>query len=305
MFDAVREVEVNPPVYFVVAWRWRKVLGEGEVALRALSALLGTATVPVVYAAARELASRRAGLDCGGPDGDQPAPDLVLAGSPHVSASGLPVGALVHVLRLLPEQGRAAVAASAGQWPRRWRWGRTTSPSWSSCRRRRGFCFGHARARLTGHAGLARRRVRRPRAACPIRRAAGSPSDPWWVDRLPRPLGPAAGGAAAFRRRPQRSVAGPARAGRRGARGRGVAYALVKADRPSARRSLSPAASAVAGSLLCRRSGVLRPRDYVITRNVIELWVPFAVAVAVALGARAAGSWGRPSSWRWARSDSP
>jgi hypothetical protein len=29
--------------------------------------------------------------------------------------------------------------------------------------------------------------------------------------------------------------------------------------------------------------------DYVITRNVIELWVPFAVAVGVALGARATG----------------
>lgn len=38
------------------------LFGEGEIALRSLSALLGSATVPVMYAAARELASRRAGL---------------------------------------------------------------------------------------------------------------------------------------------------------------------------------------------------------------------------------------------------
>ena len=46
----------------MLVWVWQKVFGSGDIALRSLSALLGTATIPVVYAAARELASRRAGL---------------------------------------------------------------------------------------------------------------------------------------------------------------------------------------------------------------------------------------------------
>lgn len=50
------------PVYFFLAWPWAQVFGTSEVALRSLSALFGTATVPVAYWAVRELASRRAGL---------------------------------------------------------------------------------------------------------------------------------------------------------------------------------------------------------------------------------------------------
>ncbi len=49
-------------VYFFVAWPWAQVFGSSEVALRSLSALFGTATVPVAYWATRELASRRAGV---------------------------------------------------------------------------------------------------------------------------------------------------------------------------------------------------------------------------------------------------
>jgi mannosyltransferase len=54
--------ETTPPLYYVVAWAWSKPFGTGEVGLRALSALAGTAVVPVAYGAARELVSRRAGL---------------------------------------------------------------------------------------------------------------------------------------------------------------------------------------------------------------------------------------------------
>jgi 4-amino-4-deoxy-L-arabinose transferase-like glycosyltransferase len=44
-----------------LAWLWEKVFGHGEAGLRSLSALIGTATVPVAWAAARELlASERA-----------------------------------------------------------------------------------------------------------------------------------------------------------------------------------------------------------------------------------------------------
>ncbi len=54
--------ETTPPLYFVVAWLWTHVFGDGEAGLRSLSALAGVITVPVGYAAAARLFSRRAGV---------------------------------------------------------------------------------------------------------------------------------------------------------------------------------------------------------------------------------------------------
>jgi hypothetical protein len=51
--------EGTPPLYFVLAWGWTKVFGAGDATLRSMSAVVGTATVPVAYAAARELAASR------------------------------------------------------------------------------------------------------------------------------------------------------------------------------------------------------------------------------------------------------
>ncbi|HEY0390398.1 MAG TPA: glycosyltransferase family 39 protein [Solirubrobacterales bacterium] len=62
MLRRVQESESNPPLYYVVAWPWSKLFGNGEVGMRSLSALLGTATVPVVFLAARETLDDRAGL---------------------------------------------------------------------------------------------------------------------------------------------------------------------------------------------------------------------------------------------------
>ncbi len=54
--------ESTPPLYYLLAWAWSKLFGVGEVGLRSLSALFGTATIAVVYATGAKLASRRAGL---------------------------------------------------------------------------------------------------------------------------------------------------------------------------------------------------------------------------------------------------
>src|SRR5437870_5379110 len=62
MLGALPNSESTPPLYYVLAWLWSKPFGTGEVGLRSLSALFGTLTIPVVYAAARELVSERAGL---------------------------------------------------------------------------------------------------------------------------------------------------------------------------------------------------------------------------------------------------
>lgn len=58
----VAELDATPPLYFVLAWGWAQIFGEGEVGLRSLSALFGTATVPVAYLIGLRLASARAGL---------------------------------------------------------------------------------------------------------------------------------------------------------------------------------------------------------------------------------------------------
>ena len=62
LIDAVLDLEGLPPVYFIVAWAWVKVAGNTEEGLRTLSALAGTATIPVVYLAVRSLAASRAAL---------------------------------------------------------------------------------------------------------------------------------------------------------------------------------------------------------------------------------------------------
>src|SRR4051795_10222273 len=62
MLSAIYHHESTPPLYYVLAWMWGKVFGTGEVGLRSLSAVFGTASIPVFYAAARELVSRPVGL---------------------------------------------------------------------------------------------------------------------------------------------------------------------------------------------------------------------------------------------------
>ena len=62
MMSEVRASESTPPLYYVLAWGWAKLFGLGEVQLRSLSALVGSATIPVAYFVGRELAGRRVGL---------------------------------------------------------------------------------------------------------------------------------------------------------------------------------------------------------------------------------------------------
>jgi mannosyltransferase len=62
MLSSIGGSESTPPLYYVLTWVWAHVFGHGEVALRSLSALAGTAFVPVAYAAAATVASRRVGL---------------------------------------------------------------------------------------------------------------------------------------------------------------------------------------------------------------------------------------------------
>lgn len=59
LFSNVMHKEGSPPLYFMLLWGWTKAFKGSDATLRSLSALVGTATVPAVYAAAREIAGNR------------------------------------------------------------------------------------------------------------------------------------------------------------------------------------------------------------------------------------------------------
>jgi 4-amino-4-deoxy-L-arabinose transferase-like glycosyltransferase len=62
LLHAIGDSESSPPLYYVLAWLWTHVFGTGEVGLRSFSALVGTATIPVVWALGRRVGGDRAGL---------------------------------------------------------------------------------------------------------------------------------------------------------------------------------------------------------------------------------------------------
>ena len=66
MLSTIPDTESTPPLYYVLAWLWTRVFGHGEVGMRSLSALAGSAAVPAVFAAGRSLASDRTGLIAAG-----------------------------------------------------------------------------------------------------------------------------------------------------------------------------------------------------------------------------------------------
>src|SRR5207253_5308105 len=52
----------TPPLYFVSVWFWAHVFGTSALGLRSLSAVAGTAAVPVAYLAGREMGTKRIAL---------------------------------------------------------------------------------------------------------------------------------------------------------------------------------------------------------------------------------------------------
>lgn len=62
LVETIPRTESTPHLYYLLAWVWARIFGTGEVGLRSLSALLGTAAVPVAGEIGRVLVSRRAGI---------------------------------------------------------------------------------------------------------------------------------------------------------------------------------------------------------------------------------------------------
>lgn len=57
--------ETNPPLYYLLLKGWRTLLGDGEAALRLLSAVIGTATIPLVFAMGKMLGGKSSGAKIG------------------------------------------------------------------------------------------------------------------------------------------------------------------------------------------------------------------------------------------------
>jgi mannosyltransferase len=62
VLSTVAQLESSPPLYYMLVWVWAKLFSLGEAGLRSFSALAGTGTVAVAWAAARRLLNRRAAL---------------------------------------------------------------------------------------------------------------------------------------------------------------------------------------------------------------------------------------------------
>jgi mannosyltransferase len=62
MLRAIPDSESTPPLFYLLAWPWTHVFGSGEVGLRSLPALLGTATIPVAWALGRRLGGDRVAI---------------------------------------------------------------------------------------------------------------------------------------------------------------------------------------------------------------------------------------------------
>ncbi|MDE3130953.1 MAG: glycosyltransferase family 39 protein, partial [Acidobacteriota bacterium] len=63
MLRLLPQLESTPPLYYCVAWVWARIFGFGPAGLRSLSAVCGTLTIPLAYAAAcKLLPSRRAAV---------------------------------------------------------------------------------------------------------------------------------------------------------------------------------------------------------------------------------------------------
>lgn len=62
LWDRLGASESTPPLFYALTWAWTEIAGDGEAALRTVSAVATIAAVPVAYAAVRRFVGERAAL---------------------------------------------------------------------------------------------------------------------------------------------------------------------------------------------------------------------------------------------------
>jgi mannosyltransferase len=287
-FDLLKTVELtesNPALYYVLAGGWERLFGSGDVAVRSLSALLGTAAIPAIYGAANAIGSRRAGLIAAALAATSP---LLIWYSQEARNYALLIflAALSFFLfvRALDERGQ--------RWL--WGWGLASALALNT----HYFAFLAIVPEVVWL--LVSRRGRRLDTALAMgvlvvvgiallplaatQRGRGS----WIADyslsgrlqqipehflvglQVPWPILPAL------------AIALVAAV---------TAYAVARSE-ARVRRALGICVSvAVAGLAIVLLAGAVGD-DYIVTRNLLALWIPFAVALAIALASAASGRLG-------------
>jgi mannosyltransferase len=289
LLGSLLAAESTPPLYYLVASGWQKVLGEQELVLRSMSAVLGTATIPVAYLAARAVAgSRRAGLVAAALTATSP---LMIWYSQEARSYALfaLLAGLSFLFFVYSLQGRNVRWVMA--------WGLTSALALAA--------HYFAIALIIPEAAWLLWRARELRVEVALSAGAvaavGVTLAPlavaqrghvYWIPVL-------SGLDERLLQVPQHFLVGfnvpwailPLLVG--AALAAAVVYAVRRAD-PAARRAAGMAcAIALAGFAITLAGGVVGS-DYILSRNLIELWMPLVVALAAILGARTAG-WAGPT----------
>jgi mannosyltransferase len=282
LLRGVEEGESNPPLFYLVAAGWERVFGSSEFGVRSLSALLGTATIPAVYAAASSLASRRAGLVAAALTATSP---LLIWYSQETRNY-----ALLAFLAALAFWFFARALQKRGS---RWLWAWVVASAlalathyfaiflivplaaWLFIKRSESRAETAIGIGVVAAVGL---------ALLPLAATQRGRGD--WIDdyslsdrlfRVPEHL-------LVGLQVPWEPMASLAVA----AVGLIALYGVIHAD-GTARRAIAIAGSVVLGGIALLSIAVIAGDDYIITRNLLELWAPFAVAIAVALMAASVG----------------
>jgi hypothetical protein len=284
MIGLIPQTESTPPLYYCIAWAWARVFGYGEAGLRSLSGLAGTLTVPVVYGAARKLLSPRAGLIAAALTACNPFliwySQEARSYSLLVLLTALSLCAFAYV-REQPTARRlvAWVAASVLALTTHYYAALAIGPEalWllAIYRRERSVRFALA---AVGACGL---------ALIPLAISQSGTGHASWIGHIPLGL--------RLRQVVRQFLVGT------GAPAQGLLFALgiaavllavglvtrsaTDGERRAAKLAAGLTAAGVALELVLIAGGV----DDMITRNVIVLWLPLALVVAIGLGARRAG----------------
>ena len=286
--DLLRSVEggeSNPAVYYLLAGGWERVFGSSEFGVRSLSALAGTATIPVIYAAAKSLGSRRAGLIAAGLAATSP---LLIWYSQearnYAVLAFLAALSFLFFVRALDDRGQ------------RWLWGWALASAlalathyfsvflilpelaWLLFRRRGSRVDTALAAGAIAVVGI---------ALLPLLATQRGRGD--WIDEyslLERlwqvPEHFLVGLQVPWQVVPPIVAAAVAAV---------VLYAAVRTGRLS-RRAIAIPASVFAAGLAMLLIAVAAGNDYILSRNLLELWAPFAVAIALLLAVPTLGRLG-------------
>lgn len=287
MLGLIPQTEDTPPFYYCVAWVWARIFGFQEAGLRSLSATVGVLTVPVVYLIAAKLRCPRTGLVAAALAACNPLlvwySQEARAYSMLVFFSALSLLAFVWLLQR-PTARRALAWALAGALALATHYFAimivAPEAAWLLYRQHRSRCTLGALAfvvavgaallpyalgqKATGHANWI--------AAAPLTRRLGQ-LIPEFVAGFALPanavLEPLAVALAVL--------------------GAALAIALTS----GAQRRLAAVCGGVAlAAMLLNLLVVALGFDYLLTRNLLEIWPPAALAVACGLAARRAGRLG-------------